>query len=317
MDLLENGMVASKLRLVLFASTSLMYSATAGAQVVTYVHTDALGSVVAETNGAGVIITRYDYEPYGAAIGERVADGPGYTGHVSDAATGLSYMQQRYMDPQLGVFLSVDPVTAYGQPAGQFNRYRYANGNPYRFTDPDGRCPEGAGRSTCIDARRFDQSRSSGLDIQLSAQTEKTALANTDSVRVGSGNREKAVTIEASSNGTESIRVDPSMATSSDASGFYAELTPTADTVAVMHGHLEESGLVDRLTPGDSGPLVSPGVPNITVDSTGSRVGVRELVDGKVQFRMIQGRMTPTEQRLIQQNITKQQELFYLPGSGR
>ncbi|WP_260473383.1 MULTISPECIES: RHS repeat-associated core domain-containing protein [Stenotrophomonas] len=72
-------------------------------------------------------------------VGGQVTDGPGYTGHVSDSATGLSYMQQRYMDPQLGVFLSVDPVTAYEQPVGQFNRYRYANGNPYRFTDPDGR----------------------------------------------------------------------------------------------------------------------------------------------------------------------------------
>ncbi|HEL4111666.1 TPA: RHS repeat-associated core domain-containing protein [Stenotrophomonas maltophilia] len=58
---------------------------------------------------------------------------------MSDSATGLSYMQQRYMDPQLGVFLSVDPVTVYDQPVGQFNRYRYANGNPYKFTDPDGR----------------------------------------------------------------------------------------------------------------------------------------------------------------------------------
>ena len=48
-------------------------------------------------------------------------------------------MQQRYMDPELGVFLSVDPVTAYEQPVGQFNQYRYAKGNPYRFIDPDGR----------------------------------------------------------------------------------------------------------------------------------------------------------------------------------
>ncbi|MDI9273144.1 RHS repeat-associated core domain-containing protein [Stenotrophomonas sp. PFBMAA-4] len=43
------------------------------------------------------------------------------------------------MDPQLGVFLSVDPVTAYEQSVGQFNRYRYASSNPYRFVDPDGR----------------------------------------------------------------------------------------------------------------------------------------------------------------------------------
>ncbi|MDN8644502.1 RHS repeat-associated core domain-containing protein [Stenotrophomonas indicatrix] len=108
-------------------------------ETVTYIHTDALGSVVAESDANGNVIKRYVYEPYGAAVGGQVMDGPGYTGHVSDSATGLSYMQQRYMDPQLGVFLSVDPVTAYDQPVLQFNRFRYGNGNPYKFTDPDGR----------------------------------------------------------------------------------------------------------------------------------------------------------------------------------
>lgn len=115
-----------------------LLSTNAGAQTVTYLHTDVLGSVVAESDAGGNIATRVAYEPYGEVIGGSVADGPGYTGHVRDATTGLSYMQQRYMDPQLGLFLSVDAVTAYQQPIGQFNRYRYANGNPYRFTDPDG-----------------------------------------------------------------------------------------------------------------------------------------------------------------------------------
>jgi uncharacterized protein RhaS with RHS repeats len=50
-------------------------------------------------------------------------------------------MQQRYYDPQIGRFLSVDPVTAYSNPVGAFNRYWYANNNPYKFTDPDGRAP--------------------------------------------------------------------------------------------------------------------------------------------------------------------------------
>jgi len=112
---------------------------TASAQTVTYIHTDALGSVVAESDANGVVTKRYDYEPYGAVIGGEVTDGPRYTGPVSDASTGLSYMQQRYMDPQLGVFLSVDPVTAFEQSVGQFNRYGYANGSPYSFTDPNGR----------------------------------------------------------------------------------------------------------------------------------------------------------------------------------
>jgi hypothetical protein len=39
----------------------------------------------------------------------------------------------------IGRFLSVDPVSAYSNPVGAFNRYDYAANNPYRFTDPDGR----------------------------------------------------------------------------------------------------------------------------------------------------------------------------------
>lgn len=36
-------------------------------------------------------------------------------------------------------FLSVDPVQANQRPGQNFNRYWYANNNPYKFTDPDGR----------------------------------------------------------------------------------------------------------------------------------------------------------------------------------
>lgn len=102
-------------------------------------HTDALGSPVAVTNQAGTVIERNNYEPYGAVIGKPNYEGIGYTGHVHDAATKLTYMQQRYYDPQVGLFLSVDPVTAYSNPVWQFSRYRYANNNPYLFVDPDGR----------------------------------------------------------------------------------------------------------------------------------------------------------------------------------
>jgi uncharacterized protein RhaS with RHS repeats len=48
-------------------------------------------------------------------------------------------MQQRYYDPQAGRFLSVDPIASDAGSGGNFNRYWYANDNPYRFKDPDGR----------------------------------------------------------------------------------------------------------------------------------------------------------------------------------
>ncbi|HEL5321987.1 RHS repeat domain-containing protein [Stenotrophomonas maltophilia] len=117
--------------------------------VVTYQHVDSLGSPVATSNAAGQVTERTQYEPYGQSIGKAI-DGVGYTGHVSDAASGLVYMQQRYYDPQIGRFLSVDPVTVYSSPVGAFNRYRYADNSPYNFIDPDGRQAFGHQRSEDI-----------------------------------------------------------------------------------------------------------------------------------------------------------------------
>ncbi|MCD9008216.1 hypothetical protein LDO31_18665, partial [Luteimonas sp. XNQY3] len=115
-----------------------------------YQHTDALGTPVAVTNAAKTAIESSEYEPYGQLVNKALPDGPGFTGHVQDAATGLTNMQQRYYDPTIGLFLSVDPVTAFSSPISQFHRYRYANSNPYTFTDPDGRCPEAPQTGTRI-----------------------------------------------------------------------------------------------------------------------------------------------------------------------
>ena len=105
-----------------------------------YQHSDALGSPVVVTDANRVVLERNEYEPYGKVIAPASPqDGPGYTGHVFDAATGMNYMQQRYYDPGIGRFLSVDPVTAYDGDSRYFNRYWYAAGNPYKYTDPDGR----------------------------------------------------------------------------------------------------------------------------------------------------------------------------------
>ena len=104
----------------------------------TYEHTDALHSPNAETNAAGTATRIEHYTPYGEPGDHQYVQGPGYTGHVTDAATGLTYAQQRYYDPVLGRFLSVDPVLP-NDNGGSFNRYWYANNNPYKFVDPDGR----------------------------------------------------------------------------------------------------------------------------------------------------------------------------------
>lgn len=146
-----------------------MFPAAGLAQtVIKYVHTDALGSVVLMTDQNRNVIERREYEPYGEQLTPTVQGGPGYTGHVQDAATGLTYMQQRYYDPAIGIFLSVDPVTAYSDPIGQFHRYRYANNNPYKFTDPDGRevvVAPGAHQSAINNELRILRSTPSGEAI--------------------------------------------------------------------------------------------------------------------------------------------------------
>ncbi|CAM5252861.1 RHS repeat domain-containing protein [Rhodanobacter lindaniclasticus] len=123
----------------LIAERSLPNTGVATPVSIRYQHTDALGSPVAISNESQAVVERTAYEPYGWAVNRAERNGPGYTGHHEDAATGLVYMEQRYYDPLIGRFLSVDPVTAYSNPIGAFNRYWYANDNPYRFTDPDGR----------------------------------------------------------------------------------------------------------------------------------------------------------------------------------
>jgi len=115
-------------------------AANSGAITTTWHHTDQLGSPVAETTASPTLenTIRTHYAPYGEPL-NRAVTGPGYTGHQMDENSGLIYMQQRYYDPVVGRFLSVDPVAADANTGGNFNRYWYANNNPYTNFDPDGR----------------------------------------------------------------------------------------------------------------------------------------------------------------------------------
>ena len=51
-------------------------------------------------------------------------------------------MGARYYDPVIGRFLSMDPVEFSEANPASFNRYAYANNNPYMYFDPDGESPK-------------------------------------------------------------------------------------------------------------------------------------------------------------------------------
>ncbi|MRJ43259.1 MULTISPECIES: RHS repeat-associated core domain-containing protein [Idiomarina] len=106
-------------------------------------------------NSAGVLMSTYesngytDYYYLGSQLVAKYADPrtlsdePGYTGHVEDNDLQLTYMQARYYDPIIGRFYSNDPVGFTASNPMMFNRYVYANNNPYKYVDPDGKEPTG------------------------------------------------------------------------------------------------------------------------------------------------------------------------------
>jgi len=289
----------------------LLVPLAARGEVVEYMHVNASGSPVAITNSTGQVLQRSNYGPYGRSINGASIDSPGFSGHVRDEQTAMVYMQQRYYAPELARFLSADPVTPLANPDERhFNRYAYAYNNPYGFTDPDGQCPQGAPKSTCVDARTYDAAKSNGQSIQVSSVTESAMKAGARRVAVGSGTEEKVGFTKPSEEGGETVVMATDAKTGSSNKGFTASASVPDGATAVIHGHLEASGLVDIAGIGDAGPLRTKGLPNAAVSSDGKRIGVTEIVDGQVQFRMIQGKMNNMEIRLKQDRVDIQQSFF-------
>src|SRR5205823_2713704 len=111
------------------------------AQVRTYFVTDALGSPILATDLNGNTAWSEDYLPYG----ERRINAAGSSGNTrwftaaaQNPNTQLLYMGHRFMDPVQGRFVSMDPSGVSSTDGANFNRYWYANNNPYRYLDANG-----------------------------------------------------------------------------------------------------------------------------------------------------------------------------------
>jgi len=143
----------NKIRLItqlLLLCLMLIQQSFAQAEIkVTYYIPDASGSPVAATDEQGNVKWRKHYKPFGEEIDQGEASRNnhiGYTGHVHDRSTGLTYMGARYYDPIVGRFMGMDPAGVIPNDPRTFNRFAYANNNPYKYVDPDGRNPALAGR---------------------------------------------------------------------------------------------------------------------------------------------------------------------------
>jgi RHS repeat-associated protein len=82
-------------------------------QVVEYYHLDVLGSVRVVTDQAGAVIARHDFLPFGEEVSQDplAKERKLFTGQERDFETGLDYFQARMLRPDLGRFLTVDPLS--------------------------------------------------------------------------------------------------------------------------------------------------------------------------------------------------------------
>ena len=86
-------------------------------------------------NDAGHVTAIANYDPYGTPEGAALPSPFGYTGELTDPATGSQYLRARWYRPGQGSLLGVDPaLDSTGQP------YSYADDNPANGSDPSGRC---------------------------------------------------------------------------------------------------------------------------------------------------------------------------------
>ena len=104
-------------------------------------HVDGLGSVRAVTDAGGAAVERTGYRPYGEEVALQqpltLPEAKGFIGERFDGDAGLQYLNARYYDPRLGMFVQPDwwEVTQAGVGT---NRYAYAFGDPVNGRDPGG-----------------------------------------------------------------------------------------------------------------------------------------------------------------------------------
>ena len=79
------------------------------------------------------------YKPFGTPYTPTGTEKVKYAGEILDTSTCLYYIFARYMDPELGRFISLDPELGRLSQPQSLNRYVYCVNNPLWFTDPTGR----------------------------------------------------------------------------------------------------------------------------------------------------------------------------------
>jgi len=116
----------------------LLAMVTSSDQLYVY-HFNAVGSTVAITDSGQNIVNKYAYTPFGIIANqqETINQPFKFVGQhgVMTEPNGFYYMRARYYDPEVGRFISEDPL---GFDGGDVNLYVYVGNNPVLLIDPYG-----------------------------------------------------------------------------------------------------------------------------------------------------------------------------------
>jgi RHS repeat-associated protein len=109
---------------------------------------DALGSpwVIWQSGKTSATFSVKTYKPFGTPIVSTGTEKFRFANEIQDSPSGLYYIFARYYDPELGRFISLDPMMGKLSMPQTLDWYVYCVNNPLRFTDPtgEGSWPSGA-----------------------------------------------------------------------------------------------------------------------------------------------------------------------------
>ena len=103
-----------------------------------YYHSDANKNVTELSDENGEVIAHYEYSPFGSltmVTGNYAENNPfRFSSEYFDEETGLVYYNYRYYNPELGRWISRDPI----EEQGGYNLYSFINNNGIVFYDIHG-----------------------------------------------------------------------------------------------------------------------------------------------------------------------------------
>jgi RHS repeat-associated protein len=132
---------------------------------------DHLGTIIAESDGAGTVPTSYTYEPYGKTTqtGTASDNSQRYTGREQDFGD-LYYYRARYYSTNESRFSAEDPIGRRGGP----NFFAYVDGDPVGLNDPWGLFSTAPNCDDCPEKKRIVTQLTASCDRLDRTITDKT-----------------------------------------------------------------------------------------------------------------------------------------------